>query len=77
MCGLAGSFTCFESLTIPYILCIYLFFEVSISFRIYRLEVLFNSLRIGDTLILKNKAFHDRLNSCLKFYDGNLGDMLT
>ena len=57
MCDLAGSFTCFESFT--KILCIYLFFEVVLSLRMYRLEVLFNSLRIGDTFILKNKAFLD------------------
>ena len=60
MCDLAGSFTCFESFT--KILCIYLFFEVVLSLRMYRLEVLFNSLRIGDTFILKNKAFHDGVN---------------
>ena len=77
MCDLTGSFTCFESFTIPYILCIYLFFEVSLSLRIYRLEAAFSSLRIGDTLILQKKDFLDGVNFCLKFYDGNLGDMLT
>ena len=43
----------------------------------YRLEALFNSLRIGDILISKNRAFLDGVDLCLKFYYGNLGDMLT
>ena len=62
MWDLADSLTCFESL----------------SFNCHSgYTVLFNSLRIGDILSLKSKPFLDGVNLCLKFYDSNLGDILT
>ena len=80
MCDLVGFFTCFESFTIPYILCIYLtiFWGLTITHNIEARS--FNILRIGDFKnwwIWKTISFLDGVNLCLKFWDGNLRDMLT
>ena len=76
MCDLADFFTCFESFGILTLHSLYIpnyFFKVELSLRLSKKFY----LRIDDILILKNKAFLYGVNLCLKFYDGNLGDMLT
>ena len=85
MCDFAGFFTCFESYTVPYILCTYLIFWGLIITQDMRVRS-FIYIRIGDILILKNNAFLGGVplpevftlqrNLCLKVYNGNLEDML-
>ena len=78
MGDLAGSFTCFESFTIPCILCICLtiFWGLTISQDV-KVRSFIYEFKNWWYLILKNKTFLDGVNLCLKFYDGNLGDMLA